>query len=66
MGGQSERDLVPANIDVRMVPGGFRHAGDFVDELYRDDEILELVGARDGGGLFLPVRDCGQGRLDLC
>src|SRR5882672_2416335 len=43
---EGEGDLVPANINVGMMPRLFCKLRNGIDELYRHREILELKGAR--------------------
>lgn len=59
MRGQRQRDLVPTNIDVGMMPRFFRNSGSGVDEFDRRGKIFEDERARDGCPTLLPI---GYGR----
>ena len=63
--GERERDFVPADVEVRVVPGFFREARDGVHKLDGCREILELVRSGDGLGFPPPIRHAGQGGFDL-
>lgn len=65
MGTQREQNAVPADINVRVVPGSlgeFRHA---IYESNRNDEVFELERARYGVTAASPVWTGGQGPLEL-
>ena len=62
---QSERDFVPADINVRMMPRLFSELGDGVDELDGRREIFEDERARDGFVALLPIRQSSERSLDL-
>ncbi len=65
VGGQRQRDFVPADINVRMMPrlfGEFRYGR---DELDRRREILELKSVRDGGATLFPIGHSRQRDFDL-
>src|SRR5882672_2973076 len=63
--GEGERHLVPADVDVGMMPDLLGEAGHGVDEPDGCREILELVSARDALRLPPPLRDGWQRVLDL-
>ena len=68
---ERERDLVPADINVGMMPRLLCELGDGVDEFHRSDEVLELKRARDGRTGFLPIRQSLEagldpGRIEFC
>src|SRR5206468_277700 len=59
--GERQCHIVPADVDVGVVPGLFRGAGDGVDELHRDDKIFELVGAADDAARPAPAGNAFEG-----
>ena len=68
---EGEGDLVPANINVGMMPRLFCKLRNGIDELYRHREILELKGARDGRAFLFPIRHAlersfGLGSVKFC
>src|SRR5436309_1825694 len=65
VGGKRQGDLVPANVDARMVPGLLGELRDRVDKPDGGDEILELVSAGDDCALPTPIGQGLQGHLDL-
>ena len=65
MSGQGDRDFVPADINVWMMPCFFSELGDGVDELDGRREILEDKGARDGFIALLPIGQSSERGLDL-
>src|SRR5439155_25978049 len=65
VGGERQSDLVPANVDVRMVPGLLGELRDGVDKLDGGDEVLELVSARDHCTLPVPFGQGLQRDFDL-
>src|SRR6185369_224487 len=62
---EGERDFVPPDVDVGMVPCCFRQVSHSVDKFDRCREILELVGAGDGVVCYSPIRHGRKRRLDL-
>src|SRR6266567_3670799 len=65
MGGEGEGYFVPADINVRVMPGFFRRSRHGVDKLDRGREILELECATDGAPLLAPLGRGSQSSLDL-
>ena len=65
MRGEGERHLVPADVDVGMVPGFLGKPGHGVDEPDGRREVLELVGTRDDLRLPSPQRHGWERGLDL-
>src|SRR5438552_18693359 len=65
MGCECERDLVPTDVYVGMMPRLFCHLRHVVHEFHRNGEILEFVSARDSGAFLFPFRDGTLRRLDL-
>ena len=65
MCGQGERDFVPTDINVGVMPCFLGQPGDGVHEPDRSRKILELEGARDGDALLFPVGHGAECGLDL-
>ena len=65
MRSERERDFVPTNINVGMMPRFFRELGDGVEELDRSGKILEHKSASDGVAALVPVRQRSERGFDL-
>ena len=62
---ERERDLVPADINVGMMPCLFGEHGNPVDELDGGGKIFERERARNDGGSFLPQGNFDERPFDL-
>jgi len=65
VGRQGERNFVPPNINVRMMPRLFGQLRDGINELDRQRKVLELKSARDGRAFLFPTWHGRQRSLDL-
>ena len=65
MGGQRERHLVPADVNIRMMPRLLGGLGNRVDKFYRGGEILELVRPRNRQAPLFPIRHEGERGFDF-
>lgn len=63
--GEREFDLVPTNVDVRMVTGLFGELGNGIHEFDCRRKVFELERSGDGFTRALPTRSHGEGRFDL-
>ena len=66
VGAEGQREFVPADVDVGMVPCGLRQISHGVDEFDRRREILELVSAGDGVAGYSPIRRGRKRRIQRC
>src|SRR4029450_1527003 len=64
MAGQGQSDLVPADVDVRMVASRLGRCGDIVDEHHRVSEVLAPEGLDDLVAASLPAGETLQALLD--
>src|SRR6478736_1334425 len=63
--GENERHLVPADINVGMMPGFLRELGDGGDELDGRRKIFEDERPRDGFAALAPIGNSRERGLDL-
>src|SRR4051794_17207151 len=65
MGGNRHRDLVPGDLQVRMVVHVLRLRGEPVDEVHRALEVLQLEALGDGVARAFPALETAQLLLNL-